>query len=197
MNCPVCNEQVLPGELFCDSCGSSLQESNSAAQHPQSSFQEVSNVPSYAEANIGSYESTTEPSSVSEFVPIQQTDSDQAALVDQTRLASSKNAQIVVKSGGTTYPLYANQEGTIIIGRMDPIEDIHPDIDLTPHDEEMGVSRQHAAIHEQGGQWYIADLDSTNYTVLDRTRLTPNQEYLLQDGDELRFALVAVTFQLV
>ncbi len=59
----------------------------------------------------------------------------------------------------------------------------------------VGVSRRHAQVHEQGGQWFIKDLGSTNYTVVNRQRAQPDQEVLLQNGDEIRFGRVMTHFQ--
>ena len=77
------------------------------------------------------------------------------------------------------------------------LDGIYPDIDLTPHDPAVGVSRRHAIFHEQGGQWFLKDNQSTNYTVVNRQRLNPDQDYLLDDGDEIRFGRVVASFHIV
>jgi pSer/pThr/pTyr-binding forkhead associated (FHA) protein len=52
----------------------------------------------------------------------------------------------------------------------------------------------HARITQQGGQFYIEDLDSTNYTFVNQQRLQPRQPHPLQDEDEVRFGRVKATF---
>ena len=106
---------------------------------------------------------------------------------------SPLTAKLVIDSDGTTFDLTPGK--TLLIGRLDPIDSIYPDIDLTPHDRDVGVSRRHAQVHEQGGQWFIKDLGSTNYTVVNRQRAQPDQEVLLQNGDEVRFGRVMTHFQ--
>ena len=101
--------------------------------------------------------------------------------------------KIVIDSDGTAFALTPGK--TLLIGRLDPIDGIYPDIDLTPHDRDVGVSRRHAEVHEQGGQWFIKDLGSTNYTVVNRQRAQPDQEMLIQNGDEIRFGRVMTHFQ--
>ena len=107
---------------------------------------------------------------------------------------TSLTAQLVIDSAGAAFALTPGKP--LLIGRLDPIDGIYPDIDLTPHDRDVGVSRRHAELHEQGGQWFIKDLGSTNYTVVNRKRVQPDQEMLLQTGDEVRFGRVTTHFQL-
>jgi pSer/pThr/pTyr-binding forkhead associated (FHA) protein len=101
----------------------------------------------------------------------------------------------VIKESGANLPLPRGKE--IIVGRTDPIDGIFPDIDLTAHDPMTGVSRRHAAIHEQGGQWFIRDLNSTNYTVVNRQRVAVGQDFLIEPGDEIRFGRVVAVFQVI
>ncbi len=94
---------------------------------------------------------------------------------------------------GTTIAIPAGSE--IVIGREDPISGIHPDVDLTSYGGEAGgVSRRHAVLREQGGQWTITDLDSTNYTHVDGQRIAPNTPTPLQDGARVRFGRVELNF---
>lgn len=85
----------------------------------------------------------------------------------------------------------------IIVGREDPVSQIFPEIDLTQHGGESGgVSRQHARISQQNGQWTIVDLDSTNYTRVDGARIEPNTPTPIQDGTQIHFGRVAVVFHI-
>ena len=81
----------------------------------------------------------------------------------------------------------------LLVGREDPLSEppIFPDIDLTPFGgEEGGVSRRHARIFRQNGQYFLEDLHSTNYTRLDSTKLTPRQPLPLHDGARIDFGKV-------
>ena len=85
--------------------------------------------------------------------------------------------------------------GELVIGREDPISGIHPQIDLTPFGGEAGgVSRRHAVLREQGGQWVLTDLDSTNYTRIDGNRLAANAPTPLHDGARVQFGRVEFEF---
>ena len=98
-----------------------------------------------------------------------------------------------MKEGGAAYALAPGRD--ILVGRTDPQDGVYPQIDLSPHDPGMYVSRRHALIHERGGQWFIRDHDSTNYTLVGRQRVPPQQDFLIEPGDEIRFGSVVATFQ--
>ena len=100
----------------------------------------------------------------------------------------------LIGSDGASISLPPRNE--LIVGREDPISGIHPDIDLTPHGGEAGgVSRRHAVLRQQNGQWSVTDLDSTNYTRVDGNRIAPNTETPLHDGARLQFGRVEFEFR--
>ena len=86
----------------------------------------------------------------------------------------------------------------ILVGREDPLSEppIFPDVDLTPYGgEEGGVSRRHARIFRQGGQYFLEDLHSTNYTKLDGMKLAPRSPQVLQSGARVDFGKVSLFFR--
>lgn len=54
--------------------------------------------------------------------------------------------------------------------------------------DDCSVSRFHAKIVKEGEEYFITDLNSTNGTFLNRTRLEPNGSRKLTPGDEIAFA---------
>jgi pSer/pThr/pTyr-binding forkhead associated (FHA) protein len=101
---------------------------------------------------------------------------------------------LVVVSSGTKIPLRKKES---IIGREDPISNIFPDIDTTPFGGlEGGVSRRHARIYQQGGVYYIEDMNSTNYTLVNKQKVDPANGQKLAAGDEIRLGRVAFMFML-
>jgi len=94
---------------------------------------------------------------------------------------------------GATLALPPGNE--LVVGREDPVSGIHPDVDLTPHGGEAGgVSRRHAVLRQQGGQWSVTDLDSTNYTRLEGRQLQPHVETPVQDGARIQFGRIEFVF---
>ncbi len=93
--------------------------------------------------------------------------------------------------------LLPTDKAEIIVGREDPVSNIFPEVDLTPHGgEQGGVSRQHARITHVGDQWALVDLNSTNYTRVDGVRAEPNTPLPLHDGAKIQFGRIATTFHL-
>ena len=66
----------------------------------------------------------------------------------------------------------------------------HPDCDFVL--ESAAVSRQHACITRDGGDYYIEDLHSRNGTFVNGSQIQGRR--LLQDGDQLRICELAFTF---
>jgi diguanylate cyclase (GGDEF)-like protein len=73
--------------------------------------------------------------------------------------------------------------GNVLVGR-------DPDAQLVLADP--GVSWQHAFVEDRGGTWVVADLGSTNGTLLNGSRST---ESPLKHGDKLRFGSTIVRFE--
>jgi len=104
--------------------------------------------------------------------------------------------RLELASGGSAVNLADKDE--VLIGREDPLSEppIFPDVDLTPFGgEEGGVSRRHARILRQGGDYLLEDLQSTNYTKLNGQRLAPRTPTLLVDGSRVDFGRVAMIFR--
>jgi pSer/pThr/pTyr-binding forkhead associated (FHA) protein len=82
-----------------------------------------------------------------------------------------------------------------LVGRVDEVSGIYPDVDLTPHGgEEGGVSRRHAELRYEGGVWFAIDLDSTNGTFVNGVELQPKVRTPLSDGDRLALGELEISF---
>ena len=103
-------------------------------------------------------------------------------------------ARLVVISTGAELPLPDQEE--ISVGREDPSSGIFPDVDLTPYGgEEGGVSRRHARLLHIGDDYFVEDLQATNFTKLDGQRLPAHAREKIEDGARLDFGRVAVIFR--
>jgi pSer/pThr/pTyr-binding forkhead associated (FHA) protein len=81
----------------------------------------------------------------------------------------------------------------IRIGRADPDKEVWPEIDLSGDNNAVnGVSREHAILRCSEHGPVLLDLDSTNGTVINNFPLSPNQPYLIQDGDRVQFGNLLV-----
>jgi predicted amidophosphoribosyltransferase len=89
-----------------------------------------------------------------------------------------------VADSGAQIPLIEQPE--LLIGRVDDVSGIYPDVDMTPHGgEEGGVSRRHALLVHDQGAWYVVDLDSTNGTYVNGTEIAPQVRVPVADGDRI------------
>jgi pSer/pThr/pTyr-binding forkhead associated (FHA) protein len=55
------------------------------------------------------------------------------------------------------------------------------------------TSDAHAALHFDGGRWWVEDLGSTNGTYVNEARVTGRAP--LRPGDVVQFGLIAARFQ--
>ncbi len=109
-------------------------------------------------------------------------------------VATATQAQVVVESDNTSFDLAGKAES--LIGREDAVSNIFPDIDLTPHSgEDGGVGRRHARILYSGNQYLLEDLNSINFTFLNKQKLAPKTPTPLKDGDEIRLGRVVLRFK--
>ena len=107
---------------------------------------------------------------------------------------SGLQARLIVEADNQEFDL--SGKDNITLGREDAVSNIYPDVDLTPHGgEEGGVSRFHARIFVENGQYMLEDENSTNFTFLNRQRLTAKTPTPLHDNDEVRLGRVLLRFK--
>jgi pSer/pThr/pTyr-binding forkhead associated (FHA) protein len=59
------------------------------------------------------------------------------------------------------------------------------------------VSRRHARLWFDANRWYIADMQSINGTLVNSTRVQPNQPMPLNDGDVIHLGDEVLLFNIV
>jgi hypothetical protein len=117
-----------------------------------------------------------------------------AAPVAAAPAAPALTARLVVEADNQEFDL--SGKDNIVIGREDAVSNIYPDVDLTPHGgEEGGVSRLHARIFYDNGQYLLEDENSTNFTFLNRQKLEGKVPTPLHDNDEVRLGRVLLRFK--
>ena len=192
------------GSAFCDECGEPLNANapvqqmvdpnmptvaadQSYAQQPVQSAPDMNNM-NVADMNAGANAVTVTPADVNA-----QPDQSQMAQAP-VGTANALQARLIVEADNQEFDL--GNKDNITIGREDAVSNIYPDVDLTPHGgEEGGVSRLHARIFNENGQYMLEDENSTNFTFLNRQRLTPKTPTPLHDNDEIRLGRVLLRFK--
>ncbi|HLI68239.1 MAG TPA: FHA domain-containing protein [Ktedonobacteraceae bacterium] len=111
-----------------------------------------------------------------------------------TATPAALTARLIVEADNQEFDL--SGKDNIVIGREDAVSNIYPDVDLTPHGgEEGGVSRLHARIFYENGQYMLEDENSTNFTFLNREKLAGKTPRPLHDNDEIRLGRVLLRFK--
>jgi hypothetical protein len=165
--CPSCGAENPNGEAFCSNCGVSLLGAPAPTAAPVASV-------------------APEPSDNQAVAP----------QVASSSVASpaALQARLIVEADNQEFDL--SGKDVITIGREDAVSNIYPDVDMTPHGgEEGGVSRLHARIFVENGQYMLEDENSTNFTFLNRQRLAGKTPTPLHDNDEVRFGRVLLRFK--
>jgi pSer/pThr/pTyr-binding forkhead associated (FHA) protein len=180
VNCPQCNTLLTPGAAFCDNCGAPI----SAAPVYQPPAPQPTPQPGYGQPSPAYGQ---QPPAYDQQLPAQpQPAYGQSSVGQAPRLiVQATNAQIMLPPGKLE----------IIIGREDPVSSIYPDVDMTPHGgDDGGVSRRHARLFFQNGQWFVEDFQSTNFTHVNNQRVQPGTPMLVPNGAEIRVGRVKLTF---
>jgi hypothetical protein len=102
-------------------------------------------------------------------------------------VASAADGELRLVDGG----LKVRFQGSQVVGRA---ESCSLNLAGLPEDRYTQLSRIHAALVEQDGQWSAVDLGSTNGTFVNEAPLLAWKPAPIKDGDRLRLAGFAFTF---
>ena len=122
------------------------------------------------------------------------TASPMAAAPVMSSAPAALSARLIVEADNQEFDLRGKDN--VMIGREDAVSNIFPEVDLTPHGgEEGGVSRMHARIFVENGLYMLEDENSTNFTFLNRQKLTAKTPMALHDNDEIKLGRVLLRFK--
>jgi len=190
------------GSAFCDECGEPLNtaapQAPAAEPAPAPAATDTQNCSSCGEANPAgeAFCSNCGVSLLGAPAAVSQVPAPSEPVDEQPSAAASAalQARLIVEGDNQEFDL--SGKDNIVIGREDAVSNIFPDVDLTPHGgEEGGVSRMHARIFYESGQYMLEDENSTNFTFLNRQRLAAKTPTPLHDNDEVRFGRVMLRFK--
>lgn len=186
VTCPSCNYENPNGTEFCEVCGSEI--SLLPVETPVAPTQILPQTsPSYSDQAIETIPQPTYPSP----------EPSQPQVAAPTITADS--ARLVAKQVSSAVSEFSLDGSNTIIGRFDP--DSGPvDIDLEGFSGDEMISRHHAEIYCEQGQWKVQDLGSTNGVFIKRSGQTrfgarvviPE---ILASGDEIAFGKIRFLFQ--
>jgi CRP-like cAMP-binding protein len=115
------------------------------------------------------------------------------AATANTAAASTAPARLVHPASGSEFPLAA--DGERVVGRLDPVTGLVPEIDLTALDGHRSLSRRHARIVARQDRFFLREeIGTANGTFIGAARLATGREQELHDGDAVRLGLVEMVF---
>lgn len=115
--------------------------------------------------------------------------------VSRRRAPPRDVCRLAAPDGKTEF--FLNQEGDTLVGRADPVTGITPDVDLTPLDAQRSTSRRHAKLYPLRGTFYLMEeIGVMNGTFINDKRLATGAPVAIQNGDNLKFGLVTLTFRI-
>lgn len=186
ITCDRCKTENLDGSQYCDECGAPLRPNGRPAPYqPPGSYQSPGANGSHASSQ-GTHPEYTGGRRVS------------AGLSFSSIRPAKPHARLVIEKGRSSGKQFMLSDTEAHIGRWDADGGIFPDVDLDTDDPEAKVSRRHARITLNNGQYFLEDLGSTNGTFINRgKRLPPGQRQALCDGDEIIVGKTFLRFHIV
>lgn len=187
------------GSAFCDECGEPLASAApvaTAAPAPAPAAPAPAPAGSQACPSCGSINAAGEAfcSNCGSMLGAPAPEPAATAAATPAAPAAALTARLIVEADNQEFDL--SGKDNIVIGREDAVSNIYPDVDLTPHGgEEGGVSRLHARIFFDNGQYMLEDENSTNFTFLNRQKLAGKTPSALHDNDEVRLGRVLLRFK--
>ena len=183
ITCERCGTRNLEGSRYCDECGAALWLAGRSGDHANSrsngdgkkkDVTVAAPRPASPAASSGHLEHSTGAVAV-----------------------APQNATLTIERGKSAGKQFSLGQNGSEIGRWDADGGVFPDVDLDTDDPEAKVSRRHARISVQNGQYAIEDLGSTNGTFVNRgPRLKSGQRQPLSDGDEIIVGKTFLRFRL-
>jgi len=147
--CPNCAAPNTPDALFCEACGYDF----TTGALPRGASPRAGEASSDGAAAAGGTPGSIAPAIPLEWVAEVWVDPQWYAVQEAEEPMPSPGLPAVV---GLT-------ARSLLIGRVSPSRNIHPDIDCT---SDTGVSRRHAQLTTDGQRWFVEDLGSSNGTFV-------------------------------
>lgn len=108
--------------------------------------------------------------------------------------AAAARPRLVHVGSGTEFVLPWDRE--VGVGRLDPVTQLSPEIDLTGLDPQRSLSRRHARIAYRGDRFFLREeIGTANGTFVEGDRLATGVERELTPGARVRFGRVDFLFQ--
>ena len=208
VTCSACGYDKNPkGTDYCDACGSEIAVASGSPDVEEPTSVPTKSFPSERGSFSSNGEVLDEPAIPSPPIPEPTFPEPQAEDIDTdpivptpmpVRSAVGGLAKLKPKQAGAPIAEFAIENGIAVIGIFDP--DTGPvDIDLEGFSGHEMVSRNHAEIYQEGTEWKIKDLGSTNGVFIrpvgqSRFNSRVTVPTVVNSGDEIAIAKIILLF---
>jgi pSer/pThr/pTyr-binding forkhead associated (FHA) protein len=169
ITCPNCSHQNHASEQFCANCGLWLQDFETRK-------------------TFSGMQGTQIKAKVQEIAQLRES--------NKLQIPELQASEIALAIDDAPNVLVIHFDQPVLLGRdAGSRSDSHPLIDFNDYrGYVMGVSRKHAMISKQSGEYYLVDLGSSNGTFLNGNRLNSNEPALLESGDRITLGQIDIVF---
>lgn len=113
-----------------------------------------------------------------------------AAVAPQAVTRGSAGLALLHAASGERFVLEPGRD-EFLVGRIDPVTGITPEINLGPLDSARSLSRRHAKLLRQGALLFLREeVGTANGTFLNGQRLATGAPVGVKPGDRLRFGTI-------
>lgn len=196
-HCPQCGNSVLAADAFCSHCGASLKDASAGDASPP----QIALAATFSPLSCPNCQALVQPGDRfcdncgHELQPESGYPVSPQTPAQPPAEPATPTPRLLVQPAGIELVLPADKD-VYVIGREDPASGSYPEVDLVPFGgEEGGVSRRHAQITRVGEVYYVEDLNSVNYTFVNRQKIAVGDPHPLRDGDEIRLGRVLLQFK--
>jgi pSer/pThr/pTyr-binding forkhead associated (FHA) protein len=177
--CVQCQQENIEGALFCDQCGGNLDE-----DAPLSAVRARTQTSTLIDPGVAKPHSDRPETIILD----DRVDTDHEAPTGNL----PPDTFFLLTPAGRRIQVPPKEH--VILGRADSRSGVRPDIDLSLESaQQSGVSRRHCRLIWRTGQWLVEDLMSTNYTLINGSRLPSHTPTPIAEGDELRLGKLVLT----
>jgi len=197
MNCPskICKQEIPDDSCFCDQCGIHLLRCDKCGYIGTGKFCAICGG-SMSAIQPPAAQSSSKPVNETPAVPSTSTPSASAASVSVLPTPAPSSAATVVVTLPSEKIFLCHLDGWNmeiedgnILGRTNG-----------PHSAALGkfpvISSNHAKVTKVNNEWFITDLNSTNKTYVNGTKLEPNVPVKIKQNDVIMLANVTFTVRL-
>lgn len=200
LTCGSCGYENMDGLGFCESCGGELTDSAASAVAAPAAVWIPGSVTAPSDAELEEIDELDLKVGSDAVLPPIEPISASSPVEFPGKVVSPvlTPARLIAKTAGSPISEFALTEESCVVGKFDP--DLGPvEVDLDNFPDADYISRSHARVFWDAGQWKVEDNNSANGVFLKKCQdsrfIKVTIAEILEEGDEVSFAKIRFIFQ--